>query len=143
VHTAGAFGEDDKMVTDREQIEAVMPVGDDGTFTEPVTDYAGQLVFDANAPIIADLKAATKEPRTAGAQSSVTPGTVLLRHETYVHSYPPRRRCNHPLIYTGVSAWFVSVSQVRAPRVELNGKIPWVPDHIKHGQFGKWLEGAR
>src|SRR5699024_10339611 len=142
VHTAGAFGEDDKMVTDREQIEAVMPVGDDGTFTEPVTDYAGQLVFDANAPIIADLKAATRR-ETAGAESSVTPGTVLLRHETYDHSYPHCWRCKNPLIYKGVSSWFISVSQFRDRMVELNEQITWVPDHIKHGQFGKWLEGAR
>ena len=51
MHTAGAFGEDDKMVTDREGIEAVMPVGKDGRFTEPVSDYAGMNVFDANLHI--------------------------------------------------------------------------------------------
>src|SRR5699024_7651421 len=60
VHTAGAFGEDDKVVTDREDIEAVMPVGADGCFTAPVDEYAGMLVFDANAPIIDHLKAATR-----------------------------------------------------------------------------------
>ena len=27
--------------------------------------------------------------------------------------------------------------------LELNEQIRWVPDHIKHGQFGKWLENAR
>ena len=48
VHTAGAFGEADKEVTDREGIEAVMPVGKDGRFTHPVDEYAGMLVFDAN-----------------------------------------------------------------------------------------------
>ena len=59
VHTAGAFGEDDKVVTDREGIEAVMPVGKDGRFTFPVTDYEGMQVFDANLQIIDHLKAAT------------------------------------------------------------------------------------
>ena len=59
VHTAGAFGEVDKEVTDREGIEAVMPVGKDGRFTAPVDDYAGMLVFDANLQIIDHLKAAT------------------------------------------------------------------------------------
>ena len=59
VHTAGAFGEDDKIVTDREGIEAVMPVGKDGKFTTPVDEYAGMLVFDANLQIIDHLKAAT------------------------------------------------------------------------------------
>ena len=60
VHTAGAFGEDDKEVTDREGIEAVMPVGKDGRFTHPVDDYAGMLVFDANLHIIDHLKAVTR-----------------------------------------------------------------------------------
>ena len=139
VHTAGAFGEDDKVVTDSENIEAVMPVGPDGKFTPPVTDYAGQLVFDANAAIIADLKAATRGEHAG----SVTPGTVLLRHETYDHSYPHCWRCKNPLIYKGVSSWFITVSQFRDRMVELNETITWVPEHIKHGQFGKWLEGAR
>ena len=57
VHTAGAFGEIDKEVTDREGIAAVMPVAKDGRFTAPVTDYEGMLVFDANGPIIDALKA--------------------------------------------------------------------------------------
>ena len=61
VHSAGAFGEADKEVTDREGIEAVMPVGKDGRFTEPVSDYAGMNVFDANLQIIDHLKAGTGE----------------------------------------------------------------------------------
>ncbi|ACQ80813.1 isoleucyl-tRNA synthetase [Beutenbergia cavernae DSM 12333] len=139
VHTAGAFGEDDKVVTDREGIESVMPVGPDGAFTEPVTEYAGQLVFDANSQIIADLKAATR----GEAAHSVTPGTVLLRHETYDHSYPHCWRCKNPLIYKGVESWFIRVSAFRDRMVELNQEITWVPEHLKDGQFGKWLEGAR
>ena len=60
VHSAGAFGEADKEVTDREGIEPVMPVGKDGRFTEPVTDYAGMNVFDANLQIIDHLKVASE-----------------------------------------------------------------------------------
>ena len=140
VHTAGAFGEDDKMVTDRENIEAVMPVGKDGKFTAPVDDYAGMLVFDANLPIIDHLKAANTGE---GATGAVTPGTVLLRRETYDHSYPHCWRCREPLIYKGVSSWFVEVTAFKDRMIELNEQISWTPDHIKHGQFGKWLENAR
>lgn len=139
VHTAGAFGEDDKVVTDREGIEAVMPVGKDGRFTHPVTDYEGMQVFDANLPIIDHLKAATK----GEAAGSVTPGTVLVRRETYDHAYPHCWRCRQPLIYKGVSSWFVEVTKVKERLLELNQEIRWVPDHIKEGQFGKWLENAR
>jgi isoleucyl-tRNA synthetase len=139
VHTAGAFGEDDKIVTDREGIEAVMPVGKDGRFTHPVDEYAGMLVFDANLHIIDHLRAATRGERG----SSVSPGTVLLRRETYNHSYPHCWRCREPLIYKGVESWFVEVTAIKERMLELNQQIRWVPDHIKDGQFGKWLENAR
>ncbi len=139
VHTAGAFGEDDKIITDREGIEAVMPVGKDGRFIHPVDEYAGMLVFDANLQIIDHLVAATGG-QTAG---QVAPGTVLLRRETYDHSYPHCWRCREPLIYKGVESWFVEVTAVKQRMVDLNQDIRWVPDHIKDGQFGKWLENAR
>ncbi len=140
VHTAGAFGEVDKEVTDREGIEPVMPVGADGAFTFPVAEYEGMLVFDANAPIIDHLRAAT---RGAGEIASVTPGTLLLRRETYDHSYPHCWRCREPLIYKGVSSWFVEVSKFKDRMVELNQQIEWMPEHVKDGQFGRWLENAR
>lgn len=134
VHTAGAFGEADKVVTDREGIEPVMPVGKDGRFTFPVADYEGMLVFDANLQIIDHLKTVS---------GPVTPGTVLLRRETYDHSYPHCWRCREPLIYKGVSSWFVEVTAFKERMLELNQQINWVPDHIRDGQFGKWLENAR
>ncbi|MEH3034190.1 MAG: isoleucine--tRNA ligase [Aeromicrobium erythreum] len=134
VHSAGAFGEVDKEVTDREGIEPVMPVGKDGRFTAPVTDYAGMQVFDANPHVIDDLKQGT---------GSVSPGTLLLRRETYDHSYPHCWRCREPLIYKGVSSWFVEVTAIKDRMLELNQQIQWVPEHIQDGQFGKWLENAR
>jgi isoleucyl-tRNA synthetase len=140
VHTAGAFGEVDKEVTDREGIEAVMPVGKDGRFTSPVDDYAGMLVFDANLHIIDHLRAATRGEGDTGA---VTPGTVLLRRESYEHSYPHCWRCREPLIYKGVSSWFVEVTAFKERMLELNQQITWVPEHVKDGQFGKWLANAR
>jgi isoleucyl-tRNA synthetase len=140
VHTAGAFGEDDKVVTDREGIEAVMPVGKDGRFTFPVVDYEGMNVFDANPHVIDHLKAMTAG---TGATGSVSPGTVLLRRETYDHSYPHCWRCREPLIYKGVSSWFVEVTAIKKRMLELNQGINWVPEHIRDGQFGRWLENAR
>ncbi|CAN5227285.1 isoleucine--tRNA ligase [soil metagenome] len=139
VHTAGAFGEVDKEVTDREDIEAVMPVGKDGRFTFPVVDYEGMQVFDANLHVIDHLKTVTQ----GGTGGSVTPGTILLRRETYDHSYPHCWRCREPLIYKGVSSWFVEVTAIKQRMFELNQEINWVPDHIQDGQFGKWLANAR
>jgi isoleucyl-tRNA synthetase len=140
VHNAGAFGEEDKVTTDREGIKPVVPVGADGKFAYPVIDYEGVQVFDANALIIDDLKAAT---RGTGDHGAVTPGTVLLRRESYAHSYPHCWRCRQPLIYMAVSSWFVEVTKFKDRMIELNNQITWVPEHVKHGQFGKWLENAR
>ena len=134
VHSAGAFGEDDMIVTEREGIAPVMPVGPDGRFTAPVGEYEGMLVFDANPHIIDDLK---------NSGGSVTTGTVLLRRETYEHSYPHCWRCRNPLIYKGVSSWFVSVTKFKDRMLAHNQEINWVPGNVKDGQFGKWLANAR
>ncbi len=145
VHTAGAFGEEDKAITDREGIELVVPVALDGTFTFPVTDYEGMHVFDANLHIIDHLKAMTSALRgeQSGDTGSISPGTVLLRRETYEHAYPHCWRCRNPLIYMAVSSWFVSTTKIRDRMLELNQEIRWVPEHVKDGQFGKWLENTR
>ncbi|GAB3219058.1 isoleucine--tRNA ligase [Glycomyces halotolerans] len=127
VHIAPAFGEEDKLVTDAAGIEPVVPVDDSGRFTEEVPPYAGMHVFDANKAIIKDLKAAES----------------LLRHDTYNHNYPHCWRCGSPLIQRALSAWFVAVTRFRDRMVELNDQIDWTPSHIRDGQFGKWLAGAR
>jgi isoleucyl-tRNA synthetase len=149
VHSAGAFGEEDKAVTDREGIELIVAVAKDGTFTSPIDEYAGMHVFDANLAIIEHLKAMTStNPRWSSEvetteTGSVTTGTVLLRRESYEHSYPHCWRCREPLIYMAVSSWFVSTTKIRDRMLDLNQQIRWVPDHIKDGQFGRWLENTR
>ena len=89
--------------------------------------YDGLQVFEANRPIINELK-----------QKG-----VLVRHETYEHSYPHCWRTDTPLIYKAVSSWFVQVTAVKERMLELNQEINWVPPHVRDGSFGKWLEGAR
>ncbi|MBS9371701.1 isoleucine--tRNA ligase [Rhodococcus sp. B50] len=127
VHLAPAFGEEDMEYCQRNGIELVQPLDPGGKFTSMVPPYEGLQVFDANPVIIKDLKAAGK----------------LLRHETIEHSYPHSWRSGQPLIYMAVPSWFVAVTRFRDRMVELNQQITWVPEHIRDGQFGKWLEGAR
>ncbi|HJF77221.1 MAG TPA: isoleucine--tRNA ligase [Brevibacterium linens] len=135
VHQSPAFGEEDKELTDSFGITAARPVDDAGRFDSTVPDYAGEQVFDANKAIIKDLRNHTgpMDGRSA----------LLVRHESYEHSYPHCWRCRNPLIYRAVSSWFVRVTEFKDRMVELNEQINWVPDNVKHGQFGKWLENAR
>ncbi|MEZ0355719.1 isoleucine--tRNA ligase [Mycobacterium sp. SA01] len=135
VHMAPAYGEDDKATTDTVGIVPVTPVDSKGRFDASVPDYQGQHVFDANPQIIRDLK--------NGTGSAAVNAPVLVRQETYDHSYPHCWRCRNPLIYRAVSSWFVKVTEFRDRMVELNQQITWYPDHVKDGQFGKWLSGAR
>ncbi len=135
VHMAPAYGEDDMATAQAADIVAVTPVDAQGRFDATVPDYAGRHVFEANPQIIRDLK------NQAG--PAAANGSVLVRHETYEHSYPHCWRCRNPLIYRAVSSWFVKVTEFRDRMVELNQEITWYPEHVKDGQFGKWLQGAR
>ena len=139
VHLAPAFGEDDMRVCDAAGIVPVVTVDGKGRFTPEVPDYAGLQVFEANPRIVRDLRDGTGPLEHVAEPQRVR----LVRHETYEHAYPHCWRCRNPLIYRAVSSWFVRVSQFRDRMVELNQQITWVPEHIKEGQFGKWLEGAR
>ena len=135
VHQSPAFGEEDKELTDSYGITAARPVDDAGRFDSTVPDYSGQQVFEANKAIIKDLRNHTGPLDGRAA--------LLVRHESYEHSYPHCWRCRNPLIYRAVSSWFVRVTEFKDRMVELNEQINWVPDNVKHGQFGKWLENAR
>ncbi|MCT9820130.1 isoleucine--tRNA ligase [Microbacterium sp. W1N] len=127
VHQAPAYGEDDQRVTEAAGIPLIMSLDDGGRFLPQVADVAGELWMDANRPLIRLLKAQGR----------------LLREASYEHSYPHCWRCRNPLIYKAVSSWFVRVTQIKDRLLELNEQITWAPENVKHGQFGKWLEGAR
>ncbi len=127
VHMAPGFGEDDQRVCEANGIVLVCPVDDSGRFTDEVPDYRGQNVFDANPNVIADLKSRD----------------LVVRHDTYDHNYPHCWRTDTPIIYKAVSSWYVEVTAFRDRLVELNQEINWIPGHVRDGQFGKWLAGAR
>lgn len=98
-----------------------------GRYTSEVTDWAGINVLEANLLITTALKERG----------------VVLRQETYDHNYPHCWRTDTPIIYRAVSSWFVEVTAFRDRLVELNQEINWIPGHVRDGQFGQWLEGAR
>jgi len=127
VHQAPAYGEDDQRVCEANGIPVVLSLDDGGHFLPQVTDVAGTLWMDANRPLIRLLQANGR----------------LLREQSYEHSYPHCWRCRNPLIYRAVSSWFVRVTDFKDRMLANNEQITWVPEGVKHGQFGKWLEGAR
>lgn len=132
VHLAPGFGEDDQLLCKSHGIPTLCPVDEAGKFNSDIFDLPelslkGRQVFDTNDDIIKYLK-----------------GTgAWIKTEQYLHDYPHCWRTDTPLIYRAVSSWYVKVTDFKDRMVELNQGINWIPNHIKDGQFGKWLEGAR
>jgi len=129
VHIAPGFGEDDNRVMKEAGLAAVFacPVDDAGKFTKEITDFVGLYVKDADKEIIKKLKDENK----------------LYEQSVLVHSYPYCYRSDTPLIYKAIPSWYVKVEEIKDRLLKSNAQINWVPDHIKDGRFGKWLEGAR
>ncbi|XP_072938440.1 isoleucine--tRNA ligase, cytoplasmic [Epargyreus clarus] len=132
VHQAPYFGEDDFRVClaagiiTRDQ-DIICPVDASGKFTEPVKDFVGQYVKDADKNIIANLKARNR----------------LLQVGQVKHSYPFCWRSETPLIYKAVPSWFVRVEQMSQDLLKSSEATYWVPDYVKEKRFGNWLKEAR
>lgn len=127
VHMAPGFGEDDQKLCDANGIPTITPVDTQGCFDERVTDYAGRNVFDTNRDIIRRLRDKGK----------------LVRHDTIEHNYPFCWRCDTPLIYRAFPSWYVNIAAVKERMLAHNQEINWIPEHIREGQFGRWIAEAR
>ncbi len=128
VHSAPAFGEDDNRVLKENNISAIVcPINKKGQFTNEVSDFAGLFIKDADKEIIKALK----------------DKNLLFHQSVLVHSYPFCYRTDTPLIYMAMPQWYLSVDTIKDKMQKANAQINWVPEHIKEGRFGKWLDGAR
>ncbi|GAB6089012.1 isoleucine--tRNA ligase [Spirochaeta dissipatitropha] len=127
VHLAPGFGEDDYDTLKDSGLPVIVPIDADARFTDEVSDFAGMYVKDADKEIIRHLKD----------QGS------LIRRENYLHSYPHCYRSGKPLIYRAISSWYVRVERIKELMLECNSGVHWMPEHLRDGRFGKWLEGAR
>ncbi len=125
VHTAPAYGVDDLAFGQEHDLPVLHGVGLDGNFLPEVTPVAGMFFKHADKVLIGEL-----EDRG-----------MMFRSETCVHNYPFGWRTGDPIIYYAKNAWYIRTSDFRERMVELNNTIKWVPDHIREGRFGKWLEG--
>ena len=124
VHCAPAYGEDDVKLGQAHGLPVVHGVGLDGRFLPEVTPVAGLFFKDADPVLIEDL-----ERRG-----------LVYRSETCVHNYPHGWRTGDPLIYYAKHAWYIRTSSLKSRLVELNRRINWVPETIREGRFGNWLE---
>jgi isoleucyl-tRNA synthetase len=133
VHQAPAFGEVDFDVLRQERDRfqegqgpyLFNPVAPDGTFTAEAPDYQGRWVKDCDRDIIRNLKSRG----------------LLLHQEQHVHDYPFCWRADEdPLIQYPRKSWFIRTTQFRDEMLANNRLIHWLPEHIRDGRFGNFLE---
>lgn len=159
VHMAPGFGEDDQRVCAANGIDLVVPVDERGCYTDAIFEHDGLALAGLN--VVADTRKNADEPykeeqlKKFGLanlriisylkkrQKEKGDTLVIEDSQPFKHNYPHCWRTDTPLIYRALPSWYVEVSKFAPRMVELNEQINWVPEHIKHGRFGKWLEGAR
>ena len=133
VHIASAFGEDDLKLGQEKQLPFIQHVDEEGRFISDVSDWPHEEVKPKENPGVTDKKI-IDWLRQHG---------KLFATKKIIHSYPFCWRCDSPLLNYATSSWFVRVESIKNDLIENNQKIHWVPEHVKEGRFGKWLEEAR
>jgi isoleucyl-tRNA synthetase len=138
VHIAPSFGEEDFQLGMQEGLGLWDPLDAEGKFTKLVPDWEGTGAKDADKDILHRLKGEGR----------------VFRHETFEHSYPHCWRTDVPLLYRAQKNWFLALDKeitsaegvtktLKQWMIDSNQQIRWVPEHIRDGRFGKWLDGAR
>jgi len=124
VHIAPAFGEDDMEVGKVNDLPVLMTVNEEGKFKPEVKNWAGMFVKDADPLITNNLRKRK----------------LLYKEELYEHEYPFCWRCNSPLLYYAKTSWFIKMSVLKEKLIKNNKKINWIPEYLKEGRFGEWLQ---
>jgi len=126
VHIAPAFGEDDSRVGKANGLAFVQLVDEQGRFTATGAAWDGLTVKEADPHILSQLKK----------------DGLLFKESVYEHNYPHCWRCDTPLIYYAREAWFIRVTAMRDALVANNNTVNWLPDNIRTGRFGNFLENV-
>ena len=127
VHTAPAYGVDDMETGKKHNLPVLVTVDETGRFVDAVSNFRGMWFKDADREIIKDL-----DERG-----------LMYRHEQYEHAYPHNWRDETPLMYFARETWFINTLEYKQEMIDLNQTINWVPEHIKDGRFGNWLDDLK
>ena len=124
VHTAPAFGEDDARVGKKFDLPFVQLVNEQGKFIDCVTPWKDVFVKDADPQIIENLDGRN----------------LLYKTVDYEHSYPFCWRCDTPLLYYARNTWYIKTTAIKDKMIRNNKEINWLPESIRDGRFGNFLE---
>jgi len=127
VHTAPAYGVDDLATGRKHDLPVLITVDETGCFVDAVSTFRGMWFKDADRHIISDL----------------SERGLMYRQETYEHAYPHNWRDGSPLMYFVRETWFIDTLKYKQKMIELNKTVNWVPDHVRDGRFGNWLDDLK
>ncbi len=133
VHIAPAFGEDDMKLGQSEKLPFVQHVKTDGHFKEGVTHFAGMQVKPKDNHQATDIEII----------KYLAHNHYLFEKEKIIHSYPHCWRCDTPLLNYASTSWFVETTKLKDKLIAANQEVTWIPEHVKDGRFGNWLENVR
>jgi len=125
VHIALAFGEDDNRVGKKNNIPFLQLVDSKGEMTKE-TPWAGVFVKKADPMILEQLENEGK----------------LVSAPVFEHDYPFCWRCDTPLIYYARGGWFIKMTALHDELMANNQTINWMPENIKDGRFGNFLDNV-
>jgi isoleucyl-tRNA synthetase len=83
-------------------------------------------VQEANEKVLADLKERG----------------LLFAAVPFTHNYPFCWRCDTPLIYYARSGWFIRMTALHDELMKNNRTLNWMPENIKEGRFGNFLDNV-
>ena len=127
VHTAPAYGVDDLATGRKHDLPVLITVDETGHFVEAVSSFRDMWFKDADRHIIGDL----------------AERGLMYRNETYEHTYPHNWRDGSPLMYFARETWFIDTLKYKQKMIDLNKTVNWVPQHIRDGRFGNWLDDLK
>jgi len=127
VHTAPAFGPEDFETAQEYELPTINPLDAQGKFTNAFPQFEGEFAKDTDERTIQNLKERG----------------LLFRVEHYEHEYPFCWRCDTVILYMPRDAWFIKMTALRDDLINNNDQILWIPDHLKRGRFGNFLDTVR
>jgi isoleucyl-tRNA synthetase len=113
VHIAPGHGEEDYSLGRKHGLQILSPVDDHGRYTDEagLPELTGKYVFDANADIVALLRAKG----------------MLINAAPYQHSYPYCWRSKTPILFRAVEQFFIRIDDFRQQALDAIKQVAWIP----------------
>lgn len=124
--TIAAYGEEDLDIMQKNHIQIVLHVDEEGIIKKEIPKFGGMYYLDADPQINKDL----------------TERGLIYHEYQYKHSVATCWRCHTRLFYAPQDAWYVDIQRLKPKLIKINETINWFPKHFQYGRFLKSMENA-